>query len=178
MEKHVGNGVIFGAEKGRGIGSVPHERIMPRDFCDHMDTASIEFGRPVHDGDGQDVQNAVTLQHAAGAIPRARTGRWTEEWRLGHSSRRPWSSSSASAPCVGLGRPRSPPGKFTNNRISAHPKNPKNVCCFRTVRELATNTWYFAHSGLAMRCVLVSAASHQVGLCGLNRTVVFSYHVC
>ena len=46
------------------------------------------------------------------------------------------------------------------------------------LQALATNTWYFAHSGLAMRCVLVSTASHQVGLCGLNRTVVFSYHVC
>ena len=52
MEKHVGNGVIFGAEKGRGIGSVPLERIMPRDFCDHMDTVSIEFGRPVHESAG------------------------------------------------------------------------------------------------------------------------------
>ena len=46
------------------------------------------------------------------------------------------------------------------------------------LRGLATNTWYFAHPELAMRSVLVSAASHQVRLCGLHRTVVFFYHAC
>jgi hypothetical protein len=85
---------------------------------------------------GQDVQNAVTLQHAAGAIPRARTGRWTEEWRLGHSSRRPWCSSSAPAPCVGLGRPRSPPGKFPNRWNKCTSQKPQKRVLFPNCLEI------------------------------------------
>ena len=54
MEIHVGKGVFFGTEKGRlrNAEGIPQERIMPRDFCDDMETASIEFGRPVHESAG------------------------------------------------------------------------------------------------------------------------------